>query len=139
MTRTPSADGSQAGADGQRIDKWLWAARFFKTRSAAAAAVSGGKVEVDGDRVKPSRRLRAGSLLRIRRGVVEFEVHVLGFCDQRRPATEARTLYEETAESLAARTAEQARRAQAEQLRSQRLGRPDKHARREIARLKGHS
>jgi len=124
------------GEAGQRVDRWLWAARFFKTRSAAAAAVSGGKVEVDGARAKPSRRLRAGSRLRILRGVVEFHVHVRGLCEQRRPAREAETLYQETPESVAARTAEQARRAQAEQLRSMRLGRPDKRARRERVRLK---
>ena len=123
---------------GQRVDKWLWAARFFKTRSAAASAVSGGKVEVDGARVKPARRVRDGSHLRIRRGVVEFQVHVRALCEQRRPAREACLLYEETPESIAARTAEQARRAQAEQLRNTRLGRPDKRARREVARLKGY-
>jgi ribosome-associated heat shock protein Hsp15 len=122
---------------GQRIDRWLWAARFFKTRSAAAAAVNGGKVEVDGARVKPARQVRVGSELRILRGLVEFHVHVRGLCQQRRPASEACLLYEETAESVSARTAEQARRAQAEQLRSMRLGRPDKHARRELVRLKG--
>ena len=123
---------------GQRIDKWLWAARFFKTRSAAAAAVSGGKVELAGARIKPSRRVRVGDELRILRGVVEFRVHVRGLCAQRRPAVEAQTLYEETEESRAARTAEQARRAQAEQRRNQRLGRPDKRDRRTLARLKGH-
>ena len=128
----------RTGEPGLRIDKWLWAARFFKTRSAAAAAVNGGKVEVDGARVKPARRVRVGNELRIRRGVVEFRVHVRGLCHQRRPASEATLLYEETVESVAARTAEQARRTQAEQLRSMRLGRPDKHARREIVRLKGH-
>jgi ribosome-associated heat shock protein Hsp15 len=137
VTARPGPE-QDAGGDEQRIDKWLWAARFFKTRSAAVAAVSGGKVEVDGDRVKPSRRVRPGNRLRILRGVVEFTVHVRGTCPQRRPASEARALYEETAESLAARTAEQALRAQAEQLRSRRLGRPDKRGRREISRLKGH-
>jgi ribosome-associated heat shock protein Hsp15 len=130
---------SEAGPEaGQRVDKWLWAARFFKTRSAAAAAVSGGKVEVDGARVKPARRVRAGSHLRILRGVVEFQVHVRGLCEQRRPSSEASLLYEETPDSVAARTAEQARRAQVEQLRNMRLGRPDKRARREVTRLKGH-
>jgi len=68
-----------------RIDKWLWAARFFKTRSAAATAVSGGKVEVDGEKAKPSRRVRAGMRLAIRRGEIVFQVVVLGVNGQRRP------------------------------------------------------
>ncbi len=121
-----------------RIDKWLWAARFFKTRSAAAQAVSGGKVDVDGERVKPARLVRHGTKLRIRRGVSEFEVVVQGVCAQRRPASEAVLLYEETAQSIASRKEEKQRLAQAEHRRQTRLGRPDKHTRREIVRLKGH-
>jgi len=121
-----------------RVDKWLWVARFFKTRSAAASAVSGGKIEVDGDKARPSRRVRAGSRLTIRRGETVFQVVVRGVNGQRRPASEAALLYEETPESVAARTAEQARRAQAERRRQVRLGRPDKRERRELGRLKGH-
>jgi ribosome-associated heat shock protein Hsp15 len=124
--------------DTLRIDKWLWAARFFKTRSAAAQAVSGGKVDVDGERVKPARLVRAGSTLQIRRGVIEFEIVVQGICGQRRPASEASLLYEETARSFAARNEEMQRLRQAEHRRQNRLGRPDKHDRREIVRLKGH-
>jgi ribosome-associated heat shock protein Hsp15 len=130
------SDAPSAGAE-LRLDKWLWAARFFKTRSAAASAVSGGKVEVDGERAKPARRVRAGTRLRIRRGVMQFEVVVRGVNGQRRPASEAALLYEETAQSIAARSEDQARRAQAERRRQMRLGRPDKRARREITRLKG--
>ena len=122
----------------QRIDKWLWAARFFKTRSAAAQAVGGGTVDVDGERVKPARLVRAGTVLRIRRGVIEFEVVVQGVCAQRRPASEASLLYQETAQSIATRNDEIERRRQQEHRRQERLGRPDKHARREIVRLKGH-
>ena len=121
-----------------RIDKWLWAARFFKTRSAAAQAVSGGKVDVDGDRVKPARLVRAGTVLRIRRGVIEYEVVVQATCAQRRPASEAALLYEETERSTSARNEERERQRQVEHRRQTRLGRPDKHARREIVRLKGH-
>lgn len=120
----------------QRIDKWLWAARFFKTRSAAAQAVSGGKVDVDGERVKPARRVRSGMMLRIRRDVIEYEVQVQGTCAQRRPASEASLLYTETQRSIDTRNEEKARLAQAEHRRQSRLGRPDKHARREIARFK---
>jgi ribosome-associated heat shock protein Hsp15 len=131
---------SEAGdrAPELRLDKWLWAARFFKTRSAAATAVSGGKVEVDGDRAKPSRRVRSGTRLAIRRGEVLFEVVVKAVNEQRRPASEAVLLYEETPESVAARTAETARRAQAERRRQLRLGRPERRERRELSRLKGH-
>jgi ribosome-associated heat shock protein Hsp15 len=131
---------SEAGDRGPelRVDKWLWAARFFRTRSAAATAVSGGKVEVDGDKAKPSRRVRSGTRLLIRRGEVLFEVVVKGVNEQRRPASEAALLYEETPQSIAARSAEQARRAQAERRRQLRLGRPDRRERRELSRLKGH-
>lgn len=123
---------------GLRIDKWLWAARFFKTRSAATQAVSGGKVDIDGERVKPSRLVRPGTVMRIRRGVIEYEVMVRGLCAQRRPASEAALLYEETGQSIAKRTEERERQRQIEHRRQMRLGRPDKHARREIVRLKGH-
>ena len=86
-----------------RLDKWLWAARFFKTRSMAAKAVSGGHVHVNGIRVKPSKIVVPGEELRIRRGKVEFVVVVQAVLHQRRPAVEARTLYEETEESRLAR------------------------------------
>lgn len=86
-----------------RIDKWLWAARFFKTRSMATEAVTGGKVHCNGQRVKPSRIVRVGDELRIQRGIVEMVVSVMGVNGQRRPAKEAADLYQETAASLAAR------------------------------------
>jgi ribosome-associated heat shock protein Hsp15 len=104
--------------DKVRIDKWLWAARFFKTRSQAAQAVGGGRVQVNGARVKPARLVQAGEELRIRRGEVEFVVTVLGVAAKRRPAKEAQMLYEENGESIAAR--EQAR----EQRRVEAMGRP---------------
>ena len=104
--------------DKVRIDKWLWAARFFKTRSQAAQAVGGGRVQVNGARVKPARLVQAGEELRIRRGEVEFVVTVLGIAGKRRPAKEAQMLYEESGESIAAR--EQAR----EQRRIEAMGRP---------------
>jgi ribosome-associated heat shock protein Hsp15 len=86
-----------------RIDKWLWAARFFKTRAMATEAVTGGKVHCNGQRVKPSRILQVGDELRIQREVVEMTVSVLGLSDQRRPAKEAVELYQETAASIEAR------------------------------------
>jgi ribosome-associated heat shock protein Hsp15 len=90
-----------------RIDKWLWAARFFKTRSAATDAVLGGHVHVGGARVKPSRELRIGETVEITRGPVRWEVVVTGLGERRGPASVAQTLYDETPESAAAR--EQAR------------------------------
>ena len=86
-----------------RLDKWLWAARFFKTRSQASQAVAGGKVQVGGFRVKPSRLVVIGDGLRIQKGQEEFIIIVRGLSSERRGAPEAQLLYEETSESLAAR------------------------------------
>jgi ribosome-associated heat shock protein Hsp15 len=127
---------SQAEAAGRvRIDKWLWAARFYKTRSLASEAVDGGKVHVNGDRVKAARPLKAGDRLRIRRGTDEHEVVVIGLSEQRGPATAAQTLYEETPESVARRqvVAEQQRALAAAVQRP--AGRPDKKQRRTITRM----
>ncbi|MFZ5764657.1 MAG: RNA-binding S4 domain-containing protein [Thermodesulfobacteriota bacterium] len=86
-----------------RIDKWLWAARFYKTRSMAAQAVSGGHVHVNGSRVKAARGIGVGDELRIVRDETEFVVVVRALSERRGPATVARTLYEETEASIAAR------------------------------------
>lgn len=86
-----------------RLDKWLWAARFFKTRSLASVAVSGGKVHSNGQRVKPARVVQMGDVLRIKRGVLEMTVVVQGVSGQRRSAKEAAELYLETEESLLSR------------------------------------
>ena len=120
----------------ERLDKWLWAARFFKTRSLAAQAVSGGKVEANGARVKPARRIRTGERLTIRRGVTQWVVVVRGLNRERRPAREAVLLYEETPESREARISEEERRRQAQARRERGLGRPTKRDRRELERLK---
>ncbi|MRR50750.1 MAG: RNA-binding S4 domain-containing protein [Rhodocyclaceae bacterium] len=87
----------------QRIDKWLWAARFFKTRSLAATAVDMGRVRIDGQPVKPAKDVKPGDLLDISNGEVRWTVEVKGIALQRRPAPEARLLYEETPESIARR------------------------------------
>jgi len=86
-----------------RLDKWLWAARFFKTRSRAAQAVNGGKVHLNGSRVKAARAVNVGDDLLVSRGNVEFKVKVMGLSLYRRPAVEAQLLYEEYEESILAR------------------------------------
>lgn len=118
-----------------RIDKWLWAARFFKTRSLAAEAVNGGKVEINGARAKPSRIVGPGDELKIRRGPYESTVLVKGIAKIRGPASEAQLLYEETEESVRRREAVSA------QLKLERPpefdlpGRPSKKDRRAIQRF----
>ncbi len=89
--------------DRVRLDKWLWAARFFKTRSLAKAAIEGGKVHIGGDRCKVSREVEAGMTLQIRQGWDELEVVVQGVSEQRGPAPQARLLYTETDDSRARR------------------------------------
>jgi ribosome-associated heat shock protein Hsp15 len=86
--------------DQVRIDKWLWAARFFKTRTLASAAVENGRVRIDGERVKPARNVRCGELLQIDNGATEWEVTVKALADKRGSAAIAQTLYEETEESV---------------------------------------
>jgi len=119
--------------DKVRIDKWLWAARFFKTRSMAAQAVTGGKVQVNGARIKPARVVQPGDELRIRRGEFEFIVIVLVAADKRRPAKEAQLLYEETESSLQQRQEmrEQKRLEAASKMYGP-MKRPDKRSRRQI-------
>jgi ribosome-associated heat shock protein Hsp15 len=90
-------------SDSVRIDKWLWAARFFKTRSLATDAVDGGKVRLNGDRVKPARSVKIGDRLDIDNGASEWEVLVRGLADKRGSAAIAQTLYSETEHSIAER------------------------------------
>lgn len=123
-------------AQTQRLDKWLWVARFFKTRGQAAAAITGGKVQVAGERVKPSRHVAPGSALEIRRGPVQWHVVVRGVARHRRPAAEAALLYEETPESIEHRRQEAERRRLEAGARRARLGKPSKRERRDATRLK---
>jgi zinc protease len=122
--------------DRMRLDRWLWAARFFKTRALSAAAVDGGRVEVNGERAKRARMVRVGDLLRIRLGPIEYQVTVQGLSEQRGPAKVATTLYQEDP------MAKRAREERALQLRTMPSaffdgkGRPTKKQRREIDRLK---
>jgi ribosome-associated heat shock protein Hsp15 len=119
-----------------RLDKWLWAARFFKTRSAAATAVDGGKIDVNGDRAKRSRLVQAGDVVVLRRPPYEHHIVVRGVSEVRGPAKEAVTLYEETAESRAAREKLAYQVKNAPVLTFHGTGRPTKRDRRVIDRLK---
>jgi ribosome-associated heat shock protein Hsp15 len=123
--------------DRTRIDKWLWAARFYKTRSLAAEAVAGGKVQVNGERVKRAKPLQVNDEIRIRQGPYEYLLIVRALSDRRGPASQAAALYEEKSESRAAR---EALALQLKSLHSAFVperGRPTKRDRREINRLKG--
>lgn len=123
--------------DTVRIDKWLWAARLFKTRSMATDAVSGGKVHLNGERTKPARKVQAGDVLVVSKGVYQLTLNVVGCTDKRVSASLVEHLYEETPES-------QQRR---EQLREQMklenaafaspMTKPDKKQRRDIRRIRG--
>lgn len=122
--------------DSQRVDRWLWAARFYKQRKLATEAVSGGHVHLCGNRVKPSRQIRSGDVLQISRGQQDMEVTILALNEKRGAAPEAQKLYQESEESLLKRkkAAEQAKLIAQEQPHPQR--RPDKKARRQIIRFK---
>jgi len=116
-----------------RIDKWLWAARFYKTRSLACEEISKGRVLVNGQVAKPSREVRAGDLVAMRQGPVTRTVQVLGISNQRGPAPVAQQLYEETEASRLARTAvAEQRRVAAEPALSIEHGRPTKRDRRQM-------
>lgn len=115
-----------------RIDKWLWVARFFKTRSLASAAIAGGHVKLDGHAIKPAHELRCGDTLEIAVGEAVWTVLVCGLNEQRRPAPEAQRLYAETEASRARRVAEKEARRLAPMPGSDLHGRPTKKARRQI-------
>ena len=121
--------------DKVRIDKWLWAARFFKTRSLAKQAIEGGKVHCDGQRVKASKEVATGSILRVRQGWDTKEVLINALSDQRRGASEASLLYSETQESLKQREHYAAqRKSMGAHIETE--GRPSKKQRRQIHRFK---
>jgi len=119
-----------------RIDKWLWAARFFKTRAAATEAVLGGHVQVGGERVKPAKEIRVGDTVGIRRGELRWTVVVAGIADRRGPASIAAALYEETPDSLAERERQRLERRLTRPLGADLGARPTKQARRRIDALR---
>ena len=126
---------NEQGNSKVRIDKWLWAARFFKTRSLAKAAIEGGKVQLAGQKMKVSREVVPGDILRIRQGWDEREVTVMATSEQRRAAPIAQTLYEETEASVDRRArATEARKAAGTLARPSQ--RPGKHERKALERLR---
>lgn len=122
--------------DSVRIDKWLWAARFFKTRSLATDAVLAGHVQVNGARVKPSKDVRTGDDVELRIGTVTWSVAVTALSDKRGPAAVARTLYEETPESAKVREEQALQRRLARPLGAELGERPTKQDRRRLDALR---
>ncbi len=127
-----------ADSDRLRIDRWLWCARFYKTRSAAGDAVKGGHVRVNGQRVKPAQPLRAGDRIAIQRSQSSVEVEVISMPARRGPAVEAQRHYQETDESMLRREAEAMRRTELAALpEPPTRGRPDKRTRRLLLAKRG--
>ena len=122
-----------------RLDKWLWAARFYKTRSLATDAIDGGKIHVDGDRVKPAKEVRIGQVIHIRRKELDMEVVVKVLSVTRRGAPEAALLYDETPESLAKRDNASVTKEADHAKRERGAGRPTKRQRRDIKKFTGIS
>jgi ribosome-associated heat shock protein Hsp15 len=120
-----------------RIDKWLWAARFFKTRAIAGRACELGRIESNGNQAKPAREVRVGDLLRIKNDGGEFLVEVVALSEMRGPAAVAQTLYRETEASIEARRKLAEDRKSMPNFEAFREGKPSKRDRREIGRLRG--
>lgn len=135
MARKSSSNTGSDSAQKVRIDKWLWAARFFKTRSLASEAIKGGKVSVNNHRAKPSRDLEIGDVLTLRQGFDEKTVVVQALSDKRGPATVAQQLYQETQESIQKREKEKELRQLSAAQRPHGEGRPSKRERRLIHRF----
>jgi ribosome-associated heat shock protein Hsp15 len=119
-----------------RIDKWLWAARFFKTRSLASRACELGRIEIDGQKIKPAREVRVGDSVRVKNDSGEFHVEVLVLSEMRGPAAVAQTLYRETDESREARQKAAEERRAMPRIEALPQGRPSKRDRRTIERLR---
>lgn len=137
-TALPDAGSAVTEEAGRvRLDKWLWAARFFKTRSAAQQAIDGGHVRVEAERAKPGRTLRRGDRLAIVIGSTQWDVTVLALSDRRGPAQTARGLYAEDPPSAARRAAEAERRRAGGEPAFAPGGRPEKRQRRQLDRMRG--
>lgn len=137
------AKGKQQGKDNPltsiRIDKWLWAARFFKTRSLASEAIKGGKVLVNNEKIKPSREIAIGNSITIRQSIFSKTVTVRQLSQRRGPATVAATLYEETADSISRRERLMEVHRSQPAIRRSGMGRPTKRERRQIISFTGKS
>lgn len=125
-----------SGVEGVRLDIWLWAARFFKTRSLAKQAIAGGKIQVNEASAKPARGVRVGDRVEVVRGIERMKVHVLGLSSQRGPASQAQALYEEFAESRDARERMREMRRLTGAGLDHPASRPDKHSRRQLREMK---
>jgi ribosome-associated heat shock protein Hsp15 len=123
------------GADGHRLDKWLWHARFYKTRSLATAAIDGGKVHLNAERIKPAHRVRIGDRVSLSLQGIVAEFEVLGLPARRGPAPEAQSHYRETPQSAVRRAHLKEQQQLAQQSRPRPEGRPDKRDRRRLMRL----
>ncbi len=130
---------SMTNSEKLRVDKWLWAARFFKTRGLAADAVNGGKVHVNGQRVKSSRPIQAGDRLEITRGQVSSVIDVITLSEKRGPAKLAQLLYEETPASIEQRELKTQQRKLLNASMPKSEGKPNKHQRRQIRKVSGKS
>ncbi|MBC3884159.1 RNA-binding S4 domain-containing protein [Undibacterium griseum] len=124
-------------SDTTRIDKWLWAARFFKTRSLATHAVELGRVQQNGQRVKPAHNVKTGDLIEVQQGEQHWQVRVLRILDMRGPAAVAQTMYEETPDSLEKRTRATENRKYFREPAAAMQGRPTKRDRRQIDLARG--
>lgn len=133
----PDPDTGESGPGAARIDRWLFAVRLFKSRSLAADAVSGGKVHVNGARVRPSHGVRAGDVVTFTRGAVDFECQVAAIPERRGPAKQAVACYTETEASRQSRELHVERMRIAAAMAPRPHDRPDKHQRRELRRLRG--
>jgi ribosome-associated heat shock protein Hsp15 len=132
-----SGKAEKAGLERLRLDKWLWAARFYKTRGLAADAIDGGKVKLNGHTAKPAKEVKAGDTLDLTINDAHWTVVVRGLNEYRRPAAEAQQLYEETAESQQRRAATAEARTLAPAPGADLRGRPTKRDRRKIQRFSG--
>ena len=125
-----------AASESVRLDRWLWAARFFKTRRLATEAIQAGKISVDGVKGKPARAVKPGQRLQIRKGPLRFEVDVEALAEQRGPAALAETLYRETAESIAERERQRTEWQVAKAAQPRPTQRPDRRDRRRLSAFK---
>lgn len=140
MARPESAPGGpdpQGGPPTVRFDKWLWAARFYRTRALAAQAIDAGQARLAGERVKPAHVVRVGDAVSVRKDSVAWDVEVTALAERRGSATQAAALYRESAESAAMRSAERERRQAAAATEPRFTGRPTKRNRRKLADFLG--